>query len=103
LGARVVPPIDAAIEEADAVMMLRVQLERQKESMFPSSREYAQAFGLTLGRARALKPGAVVMHPGPVNRGVELAPEVADGPANVTLEQVANGVAVRMAILEACG
>jgi len=103
LGARVVPTVDAAIGEADAVMMLRVQLERQKESMFPSSREYAKAFGLTLGRSRALKPGAVVMHPGPVNRGVELAPEVADGPANVILEQVANGVAVRMAILEACG
>ncbi len=103
LGARVLPSIDAALEEADAVMMLRVQLERQKESMFPSSREYAAMFGLTLGRARALKPDAVVMHPGPVNRGVELAPEVADGPANVILEQVANGVAVRMAILEACG
>ena len=103
LGARVVPSIDAALEEADAVMMLRVQLERQKESMFPSSAEYARAFGLTLGRARSLKPDAVVMHPGPVNRGVELAPEVADGPANVILEQVANGVAVRMAILEGCG
>jgi aspartate carbamoyltransferase catalytic subunit len=103
LGAKVLPSIDAALEEADAVMMLRVQLERQKESMFPSSAEYARAFGLTLGRARALKPDAVVMHPGPVNRGVELAPEVADGPANVILEQVANGVAVRMAILESCG
>jgi aspartate carbamoyltransferase catalytic subunit len=103
LGARVLPSIDAALGEADAVMMLRVQLERQKESMFPSSREYARAFGLTLERARMLKPGAVVMHPGPVNRGVELAPEVADGPANVILEQVANGVAVRMAILEGCG
>jgi aspartate carbamoyltransferase catalytic subunit len=103
LGARVLPSIDAALEEADAVMMLRVQLERQKESMFPSSAEYARAFGLTLVRARSLKPDAVVMHPGPVNRGVELAPEVADGPANVILEQVANGVAVRMAILESCG
>ncbi|HSP19846.1 MAG TPA: aspartate carbamoyltransferase, partial [Myxococcaceae bacterium] len=103
LGAKVLPSIDAALGEADAVMMLRVQLERQKESMFPSSGEYARAFGLTAGRARALKPGAVVMHPGPVNRGVELAPEVADGPANVILEQVANGVAVRMAVLEACG
>ena len=97
------PSIDAALEEADAVMMLRVQLERQKESMFPSSAEYARAFGLTLARARSLKPDAVVMHPGPVNRGVELSPEVADGPGNVILEQVANGVAVRMAILESCG
>ncbi|HZX41163.1 MAG TPA: aspartate carbamoyltransferase catalytic subunit, partial [Myxococcaceae bacterium] len=97
LGAQVLPSIDAALEEADAVMMLRVQLERQRESMFPTSGEYAMAFGLTLGRARSLKPDAVVMHPGPVNRGVELAPEVADGPANVILEQVANGVAVRMA------
>ena len=102
MGATVVPSVDAAVEEADAVMMLRVQLERQKESMFPTSREYARAFGLTLGRAGLLKPGTVVMHPGPVNRGVELAPEVADGPANVILEQVANGVAVRMAILERC-
>ena len=102
MGATVVPSVDAALEEADAVMMLRVQLERQRESMFPSSREYALAFGLTLARARLLKPGTVVMHPGPVNRGVELAPEVADGPANVILEQVANGVAVRMAILERC-
>jgi len=94
--------VDAAVEEADAVMMLRVQLERQKESMFPTSREYARAFGLTLARSRLLKPDTVVMHPGPVNRGVELAPEVADGPANVILQQVANGVAVRMAILERC-
>jgi aspartate carbamoyltransferase catalytic subunit len=102
MGATVLPSIDAALGEADAVMMLRVQLERQRESMFPSSSEYARAFGLTLARARRLKPGAVVMHPGPVNRGVELAPEVADGPANVILEQVQNGVAVRMAILERC-
>jgi aspartate carbamoyltransferase catalytic subunit len=102
MGGTVLPTVDAALDEADAVMMLRVQLERQRESMFPSSREYARAFGLTLTRARRLKPGAVVMHPGPVNRGVELAPEVADGPANVILEQVHNGVAVRMAILERC-
>jgi aspartate carbamoyltransferase catalytic subunit len=102
MGATVLPTVDAALDEADAVMMLRVQLERQRESMFPSSREYARAFGLTLTRARRLKSGAVVMHPGPVNRGVELAPEVADGPANVILEQVHNGVAVRMAILERC-
>jgi aspartate carbamoyltransferase catalytic subunit len=102
MGATVAPSVDSAVEEADAVMMLRVQLERQKESMFPTSREYARAFGLTLARSRLLKPGTVVMHPGPVNRGVELAPEVADGPANVILEQVANGVAVRMAILERC-
>jgi aspartate carbamoyltransferase catalytic subunit len=102
MGATVLPTVDGALDEADAVMMLRVQLERQRESMFPSSREYARAFGLTLARARRLKSGAVVMHPGPVNRGVELAPEVADGPANVILEQVHNGVAVRMAILERC-
>src|SRR5262249_3758690 len=103
LGAQVVPSVDAALGEADAVMMLRVQLERQKESMFPSSREYAKAFGLTLDRARVLRPGAVVMHPGPVNRGVELAPEVADGRATVTLEQIATGFGVRMAIREGSG
>jgi aspartate carbamoyltransferase catalytic subunit len=102
LGARVAPSLDAALEEADAVMMLRVQSERQTAGYVPSSREYARLYGLTAARAAHLRAGAVVMHPGPVNRGVELAPEVADGPANVILSQVSHGVAVRMAILEAC-
>jgi aspartate carbamoyltransferase catalytic subunit len=102
LGGRIAPSVDAALEEADAVMMLRVQTERQSGGYFPSSREYARLYGLNAARAARLRPGAVVMHPGPVNRGVEMAPEVADGPANVILAQVAHGVAVRMAILEAC-
>jgi aspartate carbamoyltransferase catalytic subunit len=102
LGARLAPSLDAALEEADAVMMLRVQGERQSAGYVPTAREYARLWGLTAERAARLRPGAVVMHPGPVNWGVELAAEVADGPANVILAQVAHGVAVRMAILEAC-
>jgi aspartate carbamoyltransferase catalytic subunit len=81
-------------------MMLRVQRERQSEAMFPSEREYHRRWGLTSERAARLKQGALVLHPGPVNRGLELAPEVADGLASVILEQVENGVAVRKAILE---
>ncbi|MBI3183088.1 MAG: aspartate carbamoyltransferase catalytic subunit [Myxococcales bacterium] len=102
LGARVTYDLTAALEGADAVMLLRIQLERQGESMFPSAREYARSYGLDAARAARLEEGAVVMHPGPINRGVELAPDVADGPKSVILYQVTNGVAVRMAILEAC-
>jgi aspartate carbamoyltransferase catalytic subunit len=102
LGGRLAPSFDAALAEADAVMVLRVQGERQTAGYVPSVREYARLYGLSAERAARLRPGAVVMHPGPVNRGVELAPEVADGPANVILAQVSHGVAVRMAILEAC-
>jgi aspartate carbamoyltransferase catalytic subunit len=83
-------------------MCLRLQLERQTESFFPSTREFSRLFGLTPARAERMKPGALVMHPGPINRGVELSPAVADGPRSVILEQVANGVAVRRAILEVC-
>jgi aspartate carbamoyltransferase catalytic subunit len=81
-------------------MMLRVQRERQSEAMFPSEREYHRRWGLTVDRSARLKQGALILHPGPVNRGLELAPEVADGIASVILEQVENGVAVRKAILE---
>jgi aspartate carbamoyltransferase catalytic subunit len=102
LGGRVAPSLDAALEEADAVMVLRVQGERQTAGYVPSVREYARLYGLTAERAAKLRPGVLVMHPGPVNRGVELAPEVADGPGNVILAQVSHGVAVRMAVLEAC-
>lgn len=102
LGGRVAASLDVALAEADAVMVLRVQGERQTAGYVPSVREYARMFGLTADRAARLRPGVLVMHPGPVNRGVELAPEVADGPANVILAQVSLGVAVRMAILEAC-
>jgi len=102
LGGKVAPSLDAALEEADAVMMLRVQGERQTAGYVPSVREYARLYGLSAERASRLRPGALVMHPGPVNRGVEISPEVADGPSNVILAQVSHGVAVRMAILEAC-
>jgi len=100
LGAFVTYDLDHALADADAVMMLRVQRERQSEAMFPSEREYHRRWGLTVDRAARLKQGALVLHPGPVNRGLELAPEVADGLASVILEQVENGVAVRKAILE---
>ena len=99
LGARVAYSLDEAIEGADVVMMLRVQLERQARASFPSEREYFEFFGLTAGRLEAAAEDALVMHPGPINRGIEIASEVADGPWSVILEQVANGVAVRMAVL----
>ncbi|MFL5322572.1 MAG: aspartate carbamoyltransferase catalytic subunit, partial [Myxococcaceae bacterium] len=88
---------DELLPSVDAVMMLRVQLERQTEALFPSASEYARMFGLNAARVTKLKAGAVVMHPGPINRGVELASDVADGPRSVILDQVANGVPVRMA------
>ena len=92
--------LDRVLPEADAVMCLRLQLERQSESLFPSAREYARLFGLSPQRAERMRPDALVMHPGPMNRGVEISPQVADGPRSVVLEQVANGVAVRKALLE---
>lgn len=99
LGARVVYSLEEAIEGADVVMMLRVQLERQARAAFPSEREYFEFFGLTAERLRRAADEAIIMHPGPINRGIEIASEVADGPWSVILEQVANGVAVRMAVL----
>ncbi|MXW00237.1 MAG: aspartate carbamoyltransferase catalytic subunit [Holophagales bacterium] len=99
LGARVVYSLEEAIEGADVVMMLRVQLERQARASFPSEREYFEFFGLTAERLRGARDEAIIMHPGPINRGIEIASDVADGPWSVILEQVANGVAVRMAVL----
>ncbi|MEM7355774.1 MAG: aspartate carbamoyltransferase catalytic subunit [Acidobacteriota bacterium] len=99
LGVEVAYGLDQAIEGADVVMMLRVQLERHGHSIFPSTQEYFDLFGLTRKRLELAKPGAIVMHPGPMNRGVEIASDVADGDASVILEQVSNGVAVRMAVL----
>ncbi len=100
-GVSVTTDLDKALQDVDAVMMLRVQRERQAEALFPSTAEYHRRWGLTVERASSLKPDAVVLHPGPVNRGLELAPEVADGTRSLILEQVENGVAVRKAILEA--
>ena len=91
--------IDEAVEGADVVMMLRIQLERMQGGYFPSLREYFTTFGMTEARVARAKPDVIIMHPGPINRGVEIASDVADGPASVILEQVSNGVAVRMAVL----
>jgi len=99
LGVTVTTSMDSALEGADVVMMLRVQVERQKRGFFPTVREYFRQFGLTTERLARASKDAIVMHPGPINRGVEMASEVADGPASVILEQVTNGVAVRMAVL----
>jgi aspartate carbamoyltransferase catalytic subunit len=99
LGARVTSSVDEAADGADVIMLLRIQLERMQGGFFPSLREYFTVFGMTEARARRAKADVIVMHPGPINRGVEIASEVADGPYSVILEQVANGVAVRMAVL----
>ena len=99
LGVTVTHVIDDAVREADVVMLLRIQLERMEGAFFPSLREYFAVFGMTEARLRLAKPDVMIMHPGPMNRGVEIASEVADGPYSVILDQVANGVAVRMAVL----
>ncbi len=99
LGVHVTTSVDEAVADADVIMMLRIQQERMQGAFFPSLREYFNVFGMTAERVRRAKPGVIIMHPGPINRGVEIASEVADGPYSVILEQVANGVAVRMAVL----
>ncbi len=91
--------LDSVLPTVDAAYLLRMQLERQKSSLVPSLREFNTRFGLTVERADAMAPDAVVMHPGPMNRGVEIAPEVADGPRSLIIDQVRNGVPVRMAVL----
>ncbi|OHE23707.1 MAG: aspartate carbamoyltransferase [Syntrophobacterales bacterium RBG_19FT_COMBO_59_10] len=91
--------IEEAIRDADIVMMLRIQTEREHQSIFPSLREYAQYFSLNRRNIELAKPDALVMHPGPINRGVEISPDIADGPRSIILDQVTNGVAVRMALL----
>jgi aspartate carbamoyltransferase catalytic subunit len=99
LGVAVFHDLDEAVADADVVMMLRVQMERFGKSLFPSVREYFRLFGLTPDRLAGARDDVIIMHPGPMNRGVEIASSVADGPYSVILEQVANGVAVRMAVL----
>jgi aspartate carbamoyltransferase catalytic subunit len=99
LGARVCNNVQQAVKDADVVMTLRIQKERQNEPFIPSLREYAACFGITKHLIDLAKPNALVMHPGPVNRGVEMEPCVVDGPQTVILDQVKNGVAVRMALL----
>jgi aspartate carbamoyltransferase catalytic subunit len=99
LGVAVTSRVEEALEGADVIMMLRIQLERQKLSLFPSLKEYFRLFSLNRERVRLAKEDVIIMHPGPMNRGVEISSEVADGPYSVILEQVTNGVAVRMAVL----
>jgi aspartate carbamoyltransferase catalytic subunit len=91
--------IEEAVEGADAIMMLRIQMERMSGGYFPSLREYHQRYGLTVDRLKRARKDVLILHPGPMNRGVEIASEVADGPYSVILDQVTNGVAVRMAVL----
>jgi aspartate carbamoyltransferase catalytic subunit len=91
--------LDSVLPGADVVMMLRVQTERMKDSYFPSAREYSRRYGLDVARMRKLPEHAIVMHPGPMNRGMEIAPEVADSTRSTIVEQVANGVSARMAVL----
>jgi aspartate carbamoyltransferase catalytic subunit len=99
LGVRVTTSVEEAVAGADVIMMLRIQQERMQGAFFPSLREYFSVFGMTVERVKRARPDVIIMHPGPMNRGVEIASEVADGPYSVILEQVANGVAVRMAVL----
>ena len=99
LGVEVFSRIEPAIADVDIIMMLRIQLERQGGGLFPTLREYSKLFGLNLDRLKAAKQDVLIMHPGPINRGVEISPEVADGPYSLILNQVENGVAIRMAVL----
>ncbi len=99
MGATVQPSFEAAIEGADIIIMLRIQLERKSGILIPSLREYARFFGLNAKRLATANKDVLVMHPGPINRGIEISSEIVDGPYSVILDQVENGVAVRMAIL----
>ncbi len=103
LGVRVSHRLDDILPEADVVNLLRIQHERQRKEYFPGIGEYTQLFGLTKERAKRLKPDCLIMHPGPINRGVEIDSDVADGLQSVILDQVTNGLAVRMAVLYLCG
>jgi aspartate carbamoyltransferase catalytic subunit len=99
MGCRVTYDVDAAIRDADVINLLRIQHERQRKTMFPSIGEYTSLFGLNKARLAKIKPDALIMHPGPINRGVEIDSEIADSHRSVILEQVTNGLAVRMAVL----
>jgi aspartate carbamoyltransferase catalytic subunit len=102
LGVRVIHRIDDVLAEVDVVNLLRIQHERQRKEYFPGLGEYVALFGLTKARAAKLKPSCLIMHPGPINRGIEIDSDVADGAQSVILEQVTNGIAVRMAVLYSC-
>jgi aspartate carbamoyltransferase catalytic subunit len=102
IGVNVVRRLDDVLDTADVINLLRIQIERQRKEYFPSLNEYIRFFGLTKDRAEKLKPGCLIMHPGPINRGVELDSDLADGARSVILDQVTNGLAVRMAVLYLC-
>ena len=99
IGVRVCRDLKEALRDADVINLLRIQHERQRAGFFPSTGEYAKVFGINSETMKYVKPDALIMHPGPVNRGVELDSAIADGPQSVILEQVTNGLAVRMAVL----
>jgi aspartate carbamoyltransferase catalytic subunit len=99
LGVHVFHDLEEGLRDADVVIMLRLQKERMTGALLPSEQEYFQTYGLTEEKLKLAKPDAIVMHPGPINRGVEISSEVADGPQSVILEQVTNGIAVRMAVM----
>lgn len=103
LGVTVSHHLDEILPEMDVLNMLRIQRERQARGLFPTIREYHRLFGLNQKRMEMVKPDALVLHPGPINRGVEMTPDVADGPQSVILDQVANGLAIRMAVLYLVG
>ena len=103
LGVKISHRLDEVLPNADVVNLLRIQHERQRKEYFPGLGEYIRLFGLTKERARLLKPDCLIMHPGPINRGVEIDSDLADGVQSVILEQVTNGLAVRMAVLYLCG
>lgn len=102
LGVRIAHKLDDVLESADVINLLRIQHERQRKEYFPGLGEYISLFGLTKARSARLKPDCLIMHPGPINRGVEIDSDVADGSRSVILEQVTNGLAVRMAVLYLC-
>lgn len=102
LGVRVAHELDGVLDSLDVINLLRIQHERQRKEYFPGLSEYISMFALTKARAAKLKPDCLIMHPGPINRGVEIDSEVADGSRSVILEQVTNGLAVRMAVLYCC-
>ena len=103
LGVKVAHDLDSVLPEADVIMLLRIQHERQRRSFFPSVGEYVSLFGLNMNRFKLCKPDVLIMHPGPVNRGVEIASELADSPNSTILDQVKNGLAIRMAVLHLLG
>jgi len=102
MGVTVTHDLDSVLPDADVVNLLRIQHERQRKEYFPSLGEYTALFGLTKQRAERLKPEALIMHPGPINRGVEIDSDLADSGRSVILDQVTNGLAVRMAVLYLC-